>query len=199
MCLFSQERAEGRALGVNVDRSPPVVLFRDSGELQASVQNLDQFLLDDEEPRFGGQTGRDRLVSSASVCLMQQGKLVGEPGAKVGGEVVADLDGVPFAVLLVGRIEFSVDGSTVEPSAIETGADRFSRLGTQGAELVLGVNPAYSRSPEVRKPPDRLPSWWRAEPDRGGNWPFARIRAARLNRSRIASNDPKMDQPVAFP
>jgi len=101
---LTQQRAERRSQGVNVEDAPPVVSLGDAGQLQIAVQDADQTGGHDEHGRIGRQSSGDRLAAFQALGL-ETFQLVGQPLPQVGGEIVPERDGVPFPVLFVGGVE----------------------------------------------------------------------------------------------
>jgi hypothetical protein len=98
---------------VNVEGSAPLVALGNAGGFQVAVENLAQLVGHVENGRIARQPGRNRGASAQGVGL-EPDQLVGEPLAKIAGEVIADRHGVPVPVLLVCGVEREVGTGAVE-------------------------------------------------------------------------------------
>ena len=107
-------RAERHFQCMHVKSAAALVALGDAGELQVPIEDPDEPIGNREDRNAARQSARNRLASPVGFRL-ERGELVGEPGSKVGGEVVADHDVVSLSVLLVGYVEIDIRNRSVEP------------------------------------------------------------------------------------
>ncbi len=99
---------------MHVRCAAPLVTLGDASELRVPIKDPDEPIANREDRNVARQSARNGLATPKGLRL-KCGELVAEPRSKVGGEVVADHDVVPFSILLVGNVEIDIRNRSVEP------------------------------------------------------------------------------------